>query len=95
MSLNETVLACPMIRPNDANAETVRDYLKALLLKVWEEAENFSGKRPFGNSGWEYEVYESLGAAGIINTSIDDWDDVVIEDPRSADQLILDAIKAL
>lgn len=88
------VLRCKMV-PNDANAGTVRDYLKALLLKVWGEGEGFSGKRPFGNSGWEYEVYESLGAEGFIDVSIDDWGDMVIEDPRAADRLILDAIKAL
>jgi hypothetical protein len=41
---------------NDAGADTVRDYLKALLLKLWEEEEGFSGKRPFGNSGWKHEL---------------------------------------
>jgi hypothetical protein len=31
---------------------TIRDYLRILLETLWEEGEGFSGKRPFGNSGW-------------------------------------------
>ena len=36
---------------NDADAENIGEYLKALLSAVWHEGESFSGKRPFGNSG--------------------------------------------
>lgn len=52
---------------NDADAETVRDYLKALLTHLWEEGEGFSGKRPFGNSGWEYDLYGALEQSGITD----------------------------
>ena len=58
------VLSVPML-PNDAEAKTVREYLVALARTVWEEGEGFSGKRPFGNSGWEHEVYNSLEAFGL------------------------------
>lgn len=51
--------------PNDADASTVRDYLKELLLTVLIEEESFSGKRPFGNSGWQYELLGPIEAAGI------------------------------
>ncbi len=46
---------------------TVRDYLRTLLMTLWEEQESFSGKRPFGNSGWEYEVLMPLAAAGFVD----------------------------
>lgn len=83
MSTTDTlVLDCPM-GPNDANAETVRDYLKALLLKVWVQGEGFSGKRPFGNSGWEYDVTDALVEAGIA------------ESESEAIEQVRDAIKAL
>lgn len=55
----EQILNVKMVE-NDADAETIRDYLKALLTKLWCEDEGFSGKRPFGNSGWQNEVYASL-----------------------------------
>ncbi len=32
---------------------TIRDYFKKQLSTLWAEGESFSGKRPFGNSGWE------------------------------------------
>lgn len=54
---------------NDANCETVREYLKQLLLNVLVLEESFSGKRPFGNSGWIYEITEPLHKAGF------EWDD--------------------
>lgn len=50
---------------NDANADTVRAYLAVLLTAVLEEEESFSGKRPFGNSGWLREITEPLREAGF------------------------------
>ncbi len=79
----EDVLDLEMIT-NDAEAKTIRDYLKALVTRIWEEGEGFSGKRPFGNSGWEYELYGTLVTHGFRN---DDWD--VMNDA------IYDAIEAL
>jgi len=67
---NQEVLDCPMDPArNDAKATSVRDYLKKLLTLVWQEGEGFDGKRPFGNSGWEYEVFSALGKAGIIDAT--------------------------
>lgn len=60
------VLRCPM-QQNDAGAATVRDYLKALLRTLWQEEEEFSGKRPFGNGGWQSEVYTALVREGLID----------------------------
>lgn len=50
---------------------TIRDYLYKLLETLWLEGEGFSGKRPFGNSGWEYDLFEPLIAAGYIEGSLD------------------------
>ena len=44
---------------NDIGAKTIGEYFEKLLLTLWDEQEDFSGKRPFGNSGWEYDVYAS------------------------------------
>jgi hypothetical protein len=92
------VLSLPL-GPNDSGASTVRGYLIALLTEVWNEEEGFSGKRPFGNSGWQYELYVPLGRAGMIDGLTLDEDGYVDQFPRSsrdaADALILAAIKAL
>lgn len=50
---------------------TIREYLHALLQKLWREGEGFSGKRPFGNSGWEHDLYAPLVKAGAIKGSFD------------------------
>lgn len=46
---------------------TVRDYLRVLLSRLWDEQEGFSGKRPFGNSGWEYDLLTPLAKAGFVD----------------------------
>jgi len=55
----EDVLSLQM-PSNDADADTVREYLKALLTALWDEGESFSGKRPLGNSGWEFDLLEAI-----------------------------------
>jgi hypothetical protein len=80
---------------NDAGASTIRDYLVSLLGAVWYAGEGFSGKRPFGNSGWTGDLYEPLVKAGIIpgrmdeDGYIDDWD------PRDGYAAIAAAIEGL
>jgi hypothetical protein len=43
------------LRNFDGEPLTVREYMLNLALRVWEEEESFSPKRPFGNSGWQDE----------------------------------------
>lgn len=60
----KSVLDLPLL-DNDAKAATVRDYLKALLTRIWEEGEGFNGKRPFGKSGWDCELTSAIQDAGL------------------------------
>jgi hypothetical protein len=39
---------------------SIKDFLKTILKKVWKEEQCFDGKRPFGNSGWQQEIYDIL-----------------------------------
>ena len=68
----DPILDQPMDFENDACATTVRDYLKALLLELWKEREGFSGKRPFGNSGWQFDLYKALIVAGAVPGKLDE-----------------------
>lgn len=88
------------IEENDADAKTIREYLKTLLITVWEKEESFSGKRPFGNSGWKYDIYRTLATHKIIEAEADiDEDGDIVDIQRSeyskADQLISEAIASL
>ena len=89
------VLALPMQQPNDANAATVRDYLLALLTTLWNETEEFSGKRPFGNSGWEWDMYVPLIRAGAVRGALDEDGYVEDVDAIAGGRVIAEAILAL
>ena len=41
-----------------------RDFFKQLLSTLIDEEEGFSGKRPFGNSGWFHPLEECLKENG-------------------------------
>ncbi len=51
---------------------TIREYLEELLKTLWREGEGFSGKRPFGNSGWQYDMYSVLKKKGLIREKLDE-----------------------
>lgn len=87
------VLALPM-QPNDADATTIRDYLIKLLGGVWEHTEGFDGKRPFGNSGWQHELYQTLAEAGMVISGQDRYGDLDV-DRGAAYLLIQHAIQHL
>lgn len=77
------------IEHSDAGDDiTVREYLTALLTELWQEEESFSGKRPFGNSGWQYEIYTPLVKAGMVPGEIEDGD-LIKADTGAADKLVL------
>jgi hypothetical protein len=90
----EQLLALPLDQ-NDAGAATVRDYLIELLRVLWREEEGFSGKRPFGNSGWVYEVYLPMVRAGFVTGKLDEDGYIEHVDSGAADALIDKAILAL
>jgi hypothetical protein len=83
------------MQPNDAGAETIRDYLITLLARVWELSDDFSGKRPFGMSGWVYELYIPLMTAGLISGKLDEDGYVVEMDTDAGDRIIAAAIQEL
>ena len=82
------------MQPNDDGAKTIGEYLIALARNVWIEGEGFSGKRPFGNSGWQWEVYCALAEAGAIDGYRDKYGcwDISRGEERKAHELILKAL---
>lgn len=74
---------------------TIKDFFKKLLTTLFEEGECFSGKRPFGNSGWDWDLEICLAKNGVIkgkyDSKYDDWD----FDPKEAEKKIFDLIKEL
>ncbi len=76
----------------DSGAESLKDYLHTLLWTLWDEGEGFSGKRPFGNSGWEYDIYAQFVKAGLINGEIDEDGFLRDVDSRAGAELVFKVI---
>jgi hypothetical protein len=90
------ILDLPLPADNDADAATIRDYLIKLLSELWREEAGFNSKLPFGNSGWQYDIYVPLIRAGLIAGILDEYDDVSDDfEYRDADKVILAAIAEL
>jgi hypothetical protein len=87
------ILAIPM-GENDSGEGTVGGYLAALLQMVWDEGEEFNGKRPFGTSGWQGDLVRPLVDAGVIDGSVDEHGDAHADDADVAEVVKL-AISAL
>jgi len=80
---------------NDAEAETIGHYFSLLLWTLFDEGEGFSGKRPFGNSSWEHELYTALVRAGYADGTFYDDGDLDTVDRDQADTLIREALAFL
>lgn len=91
---SKQALALPM-QDNDAGAGTVREYLATLLHLLWDEQEGFNGKRPFGNSGWDYDIYRALIAGGALAGTYDDKVGAHINDYRQARILVRTLIEEM
>lgn len=90
----QAVLNTPL-QTDDVDAHTVREYLIKLLATVWNEGEEFSGKRPFGNSGWQEDLYAALVRADLAEGHFDEDGYTEDVDRHAADKLIASAIQAL
>jgi hypothetical protein len=78
---------------DDLNRElTIREWLAELLLTLWREEEGFSGKRPFGNSGWQRDVAAVLIKAGAITGKLDEYGQVAEADDEELKDVIENAI---
>lgn len=88
---NKDYINIPMPK-NDAGAKNVGEYLSKLLLTLWDEEDCFSGKRPFGNSGWKYEIYTALVSAGVVSGELDEDGYLKEFDKTEADGIVREII---
>lgn len=89
-----SILHIPMPK-NDVSARNVREFLVALAAAVWEQGDAFSGKRPWGNSGWEYDVYEALIRSGRVYGTFDEDGFIQDFDEEAANSLVAAAFEEL
>jgi hypothetical protein len=66
-----------------------------LLSELWRKEEGFSGKRPFGNSGWKHDLYFPLIKHGVLKGSLEDGKYPDNFDVIEADHIIANLIKII
>ena len=74
---------------------SIRYYLVELAKQCWIKEDGFNGKRPFGNSGWQWDIYFALAEGGFVDGQKDEdgnWDNV---DQRKAEEIILACFEKL
>jgi hypothetical protein len=56
------------------------------------EGEGFDGKRPFGNSGWDSDLFKPLIKAGLVAGGIDQYGSISGCDFEAAETMLLETI---
>lgn len=79
---------------NQIEAETIGEYLHAIMTKLWDNPDAFGGKRPFGNSGWADELYQPLVRDGLIGGMLDEDGHLYTVDYKAGEAAITLAINA-
>ena len=81
---------------NDLNDNvSIKTYIKEILKVLWLEPDDFNGKRPLGNSGWQFDLYKAMIEKNIIEGEVDDYGCVDSVNMTDADKLIIDYISIL
>jgi len=92
---NKEILSLKIDKDDFSDDLTIKGYLRLLLATVWNEGESFSGKRPFGNSGWEYDLYLPLVKAGVVVGELDEDGHINSIDEQAANALVFNLIEEI
>lgn len=82
----------------ECNRETsIREFYKNLLMCLVEQEEEFSGKRPFGNSDWKFDLYMALILAEVVTGSLDEFGNPYIsrQGAERADNILVQLVRYL
>lgn len=74
---------------------SVKGYLKELLFTLITEQEGFSGKRPFGESGWTHGMEKALVENKLIDGELDQDGYLERSDSKAFIRMMIGAIKEL
>ena len=74
---------------------SIREYLAELLLTLWRQGESFSGKRPFCNSGWDWDLFVPLIKAGVVRGTLDEFGYIAECDDERGHALVAEMIREM
>lgn len=79
----------------DVEGTSLRVMLKDLLTMVLLQGEQFDGKRPWGDSGWEFDIYRAMVLNGFIKGTVDEYGDIYNYSVAECDELILRCVEEI
>lgn len=88
----EEIFKLPVMRHDLGASIPLGEYFYQLFTMLWNENESFNAKRPWGNSGWDYDVYVTLIKHGLISGSLDEDDYIESFNIEEASQYVLNEI---
>ena len=88
----DEILSLPITNSDAGDVKNIKGYLHALMHTLWSEGEGFNGKRPFGNGGWEYDLYLPLVKAGVVEGEVDSCGYLDSFDTKMADAMVFKLI---
>lgn len=79
----------------DVEGTSLRVMLKDLLTMVLLQGEEFSGKRPWGDSGWEFDIYRAMVLNGFIKGAVDEYGDIYNYSLAEGDELLMRCVEEI
>ena len=71
---------------------TIRQFFFELMKTLWIEQDDFSGKRPFGNSGWDWDLISCLVKNKLIKGKLDEDGYLEDYDNEEVDNFVISQI---
>jgi hypothetical protein len=68
---------------------TIRQFFFELMKTLWIKQEEFSGKRPFGNSGWDGDLISCLVKNKLIKGKLDEDGYLEDYDNKEVDKFVM------
>lgn len=79
----------------DFRGLTIKGALRMLLLTLWDEKYQFSGKRPCGSSCWEVDFEAALVKGGALPGTFNEDDELMDCNSNDANAIIENVIKEI
>ena len=87
--LNDTLVQ----NPYGGKDLTLKEYLKETFLTFIHEGESFSGKRPFGNSDWDWQIYKGLITLDNSLGTLDEDGYIDTVNRKACDKIIVQCVE--
>lgn len=88
----DEILELPVMRWDLCDTLSMREYFERLIIKLWDDPIGFNAYRPYGNSGWKWDVYVTLIKHKVIEGELDEDGCVKEVNEKAASKFVAEEI---